>query len=237
MYNFTTATTSTLSSVTMTVPSGTAGSPTVGTVTPSSMATDECRPGRGILTTRSPPPRSPAARRVDPDQRTHQHGYCRHIHLDGVHAQRVGIGRHRRHGVRGDQHRRELTAASWSTSKSTAGATGASYVYAFTAATSATNIRTVTMTVPAGTAGTASLGTVTPAGMTGGTISLSGGVLTYSFTANHTLDSGTAVSIQINGLTNTATPGSYPSEIVRRTAGQRWTRASLRRSRSPPGSS
>jgi len=114
-----------------------------------------------------------------------------------------------------------LTAASWSTSKSTAGATGASYVYAFTAATSATNIRTVTMTVPAGTAGTASLGTVTPAGMTGGTISLSGGVLTYSFTANHTLDSGTAVSIQINGLTNTATPGSYPSEIVTKNSGQR----------------
>jgi hypothetical protein len=112
-----------------------------------------------------------------------------------------------------------LTAASWSTSKSTAGATGASYVYAFTAATSATNIRTVTMTVPAGTAGTASLGTVTPAGMTGGTISLSGGVLTYSFTANHTLDSGTAVSIQINGLTNTATPGSYPSEIVTKNSG------------------
>jgi len=221
MYNFTTATTSTLSSVTMTVPSGTAGSPTVGTVTPSSMATGTSVVlVAGILTYSFTAAQIPGGTAVSIQIKgltnTGTAGtYTSTVStLNGSASVDTGVTASVAINTGGS-----LTAASWSTSKSTAGATGASYVYAFTAATSATNIRTVTMTVPAGTAGTASLGTVTPAGMTGGTISLSGGVLTYSFTANHTLDSGTAVSIQINGLTNTATPGSYPSEIVTKNSG------------------
>ena len=47
---------------------------------------------------------------------------------------------------------------------------------------------------------------------------MSGGVLTYSFTPE-TVDAGTAVSIEITGLTNTSTAGSYTSDITTQDAG------------------
>ena len=70
-----------------------------------------------------------------------------------------------------------LTSAVWSTSKTADGATGASYTYSFTAATSAA-LDEITMTVPTGTAGTPSVGAVSPASIAGGSVMLAGTTLT-----------------------------------------------------------
>ena len=105
-----------------------------------------------------------------------------------------------------------LTSPAWSASSTTIGATGVSYTYTFTTPTLLTVITSVTMTVPPGTTGTPSVGTVSPSGLLGGMVTLSGTTLTYSGISLALV--GTAVSIQINGLTNTATAGSYTSEIV-----------------------
>jgi hypothetical protein len=105
-----------------------------------------------------------------------------------------------------------LTGAAWSASKTTDGATGASYTYSFTAATSSA-LDEITMTVPTGTAGTPSVGTVSPASIAGGSVALSGTTLTYSFTSA-TIIPDEAISVQINGLTNTTTAGSDTSTIT-----------------------
>jgi len=105
-----------------------------------------------------------------------------------------------------------LAGAAWAASKTTDGATGASYTYSFTAATSAA-LDEITMTVPTGTAGTPSVGTVSPASIAGGSVSLSGTTLTYSFTSA-TIISNEAISVQINGITNTTTAGSDTSTIT-----------------------
>ena len=103
-----------------------------------------------------------------------------------------------------------LTGSTWSTSKTTVGATGTSYTFTFTAATSS-SLSAVTMTVPSGTAGTPAVGTVSPGSLAGGSVVLAGTTLTYSFTSAP-VGPGTAVSIQINGLTNTATAGAEVNE-------------------------
>ncbi len=90
-----------------------------------------------------------------------------------------------------------------------------SYTYTFTTATTAL-ITSFTMTVPPGTSGAPTVGTVSPA-MVGASVTLSGTTLTLSG-ISLSLASGTAVSIHINGLTNTTTAGSYTSEIVTRSA-------------------
>jgi putative surface cell wall-binding protein len=53
----------------------------------------------------------------------------------------------------------------------------------------------------------------------GGSVSLSGGTLTYSFTPG-IVDAGTAVSIEITGLANTSTAASYTSVITTQDAGR-----------------
>jgi len=108
-----------------------------------------------------------------------------------------------------------LSSPAWSASSTTVGATGVSYTYTFTTATTAV-LTSFTMTVPPGTAGSPTVGTVSPT-MLGATVSLSGTTLTLSG-VSLSLASGTAVSIQINGLANTATAGSYTSEIVTKSA-------------------
>ena len=105
-----------------------------------------------------------------------------------------------------------LTSAVWSTSKTADGATGASYTYSFTAATSAA-LDEITMTVPTGTAGTPSVGAVSPASIAGGSVMLAGTTLTYSFTSA-TIIPNEAISVQVNGLTNTTTAGSDTSTIT-----------------------
>ena len=110
-----------------------------------------------------------------------------------------------------------LTRLGWKVSDTTPAATGVDDTYTFTTASSS-ELDSVTMTVPAGTGGSPAVGTVTPPALAGGTVSLSGTTLTYSFTPA-TVDAGTAVSIEITGLTNTSTAGSYTSDITTRDAG------------------
>ena len=104
-----------------------------------------------------------------------------------------------------------LTSPGWSVSSTAVGATGTDYTFTFTTA-SLVPFTSVTMTVPPGTGGTPALGTVSPESLDG-SVSLSGTVLTYSG-VTLSLGEGTAVSIEVTGLTNTAIAGSYTSEIV-----------------------
>lgn len=104
-----------------------------------------------------------------------------------------------------------LTAQSWTTNKTTAGADNASYTYAFKPS-STSSLSAITMTVPAGTTGspTASTFTGVPASTS---VSLTGNTLTYTILTPQSITAGTAISITISGLTNTKAPGNYTSLI------------------------
>ena len=92
------------------------------------------------------------------------------------------------------------------------------YTYTFTTA-STSELDSVAITVPITTGGSPAAGTVTPAALAdGGSVSLDGNTLTYSFTPA-TIDAGTAVSIEITGMMNTGFPGSYASAIETDDAG------------------
>ena len=111
-----------------------------------------------------------------------------------------------------------LVSPGWAASATAPGTLGVDYTYTFTTA-STSELDSVTMTVPDGTSGSPSVGTVTPAGLAdGGSVSLSGSTLTYSFTPG-TVAAGTAVSIEITGLGNTTVAGSYTSDIATVDAG------------------
>lgn len=105
-----------------------------------------------------------------------------------------------------------LSNAAWTTTKTSTGATGAAYTFSSTTAT-AGSLSSVTMAVPAGTTGPPTLGTVSPTTIAGGTVSLAGTTLTYAFTAT-TVGANVAISIQVTGLTNSTTAGSYTSVIT-----------------------
>ncbi|MBB2893545.1 hypothetical protein [Flexivirga oryzae] len=107
-----------------------------------------------------------------------------------------------------------LSSMSWTASSQVTGATGVSYTYKFTTGALSLAVTSVTMTVPPGTSGTPAVGSVSPTSLAGGTVTLSGNTLTYT-TVSLVLVS-TAVSIQITGLTNTATAGSYTSTVTTR---------------------
>jgi hypothetical protein len=104
-----------------------------------------------------------------------------------------------------------LLNPTWTTSASTTAATGVSYTYTFTAATTA-SISSVTMTVPGTVAGSPGIGTVSPAITPGGSATHAGSTLTYSFTAV-TVAAGTFLSIQLTGLTN-PTAASTPTSVI-----------------------
>src|SRR6185312_11670618 len=92
----------------------------------------------------------------------------------------------------------QLTSLGWSASNTTVGATGVSYTFTFTTATTATVLNPITsftMTVPPGTSGTPGVGSTTPV-MLLATASLSGNVITVSG-VSLALVGGTAVSIQV----------------------------------------
>jgi len=105
-----------------------------------------------------------------------------------------------------------VTNTAWTASATNVNATGVVYTFGF-ALTENTTMDSVTLTVPAGTAGTPAVGTVTPASIAGGTVALSGQQLTYSFPAK-TLPTGTTITLQFTGLTNTPTRATIASTIV-----------------------
>ena len=106
-----------------------------------------------------------------------------------------------------------LGSPGWAVSGTAPGQTGVDYTFSFTTATSSP-LDSVTMTVPAGTGGSPAVGAVTPSAVAdAATVSLTNDTLTYSFTPG-TVSAGTAVSIEITGLANTAVEGSYTSDVT-----------------------
>ena len=103
-----------------------------------------------------------------------------------------------------------LANPTWSVSNNQTGATGVTYTFEFTTATAGA-IKTVTATVPSGTAGTVALGQTYGLG-TGG-VALSGTTLTYTLATAQTVAAGVPLYIEFTGLTNTSTAGSYTSAV------------------------
>jgi hypothetical protein len=214
-YSFTTASSAMLSSVTMTVPPGTSGSPAVGTVS-GLPSTGSISLSKTLLTYTFSP-----------------------LYLNGgtaVSLQVTGLTNTATPGVYGSElttigtnngspiqptdtgltNSLSLTAGTmvspiWSVSKTTTGSSAVSYTYTFTAASSAT-ISSLSASIPAGTAGTPAVGAVSGIPSTG-TVSLGASSITYSFTPSF-VTAGTAVSVQVTGITNTTTPSYYASEFV-----------------------
>jgi WxL domain surface cell wall-binding len=212
-YTFTTASTSELDSVTMTVPAGTGGFPAAGTVTPAGLADGgSVTMSGGVLTYSFTPGTVDAGTAVSIEitglaNTTVAGSYTSDIAtvdtgtpVDSGTAPAVSFS-----GA--------LVSPEWAVSTAAPGAAGVDYTYTLTAASTSV-LDSVTMTVPAGTGGSPAVGVVTPAGVTdGGSVSLSGGTLTYSFTPG-LVAAGTTVSIEITGLANTSTAGSYTSDIT-----------------------
>jgi hypothetical protein len=217
-YAFNVATSASLDSITMTVPSGTGGTPSVGAVSPGTIA------GGSVTLSGTTLTYSFTAAPIIPDQAvsvqingltnttTAGSSYTSQITTDSG-SGAVDTGTTGTVTITATA----LTSPAWSASSTTVGATGTSYTYSFSGSLLGAIITSVTMTVPPGTSGTPTVGTVTPTQLSGGTVTLTGTTLTYSGTFLSLL--GTAVSIQIDGLTNTTTAGEYPSEIVVETAG------------------
>jgi hypothetical protein len=114
-----------------------------------------------------------------------------------------------------------LTTPGWAASSTAVGAADTSYTYTFQpSSVPGAPVTTITMSVPPGTGGTPAIGAVTPlslaTALTG--VTLSGNTLTVTGAAVP-LAFGTPVSIQVTGLTNAYTAGSYGSEIVTSDAG------------------
>lgn len=112
-----------------------------------------------------------------------------------------------------------MAGISWSASSSVVNTAGVTYAYAFSLSET-TTIDTVTMTVPAGTAGTPSVGTVTPTAIAGGTVSLSGTTLTYTLPSAQSVSSTSTVQIAVAGLTNTSSAGTYTSSLSVKLGGE-----------------
>jgi len=103
------------------------------------------------------------------------------------------------------------TNMAWSLSNSATSATSVYYTWQFTTATTGT-IATVTLTVPTGTAGTPAVSA--NYGIGAGSVALAGTTITYTVTSPASVASGTSVYIELSGLTNSGTAGSYTSVIT-----------------------
>jgi hypothetical protein len=216
-FSFTTASTSVLDSVTMTVPAGTGGSPAVGTVTPAAVAAGgTVSLADGTLTYSFTPGTVGAGTAVSIEITGLTNTAVAGSYTSDITTVNAGtpVDSAITPGV---EFGGSLTQLGWVVSDSTPAATGVHYTYTFTTGSSSA-LDSVTMTVPGGTGGSPAVGTVTPPAMAGGTVSLADGTLTYSFTPG-TVAAGTAVSIEITGLTNTSTAGSYTSAITTQDAG------------------
>jgi hypothetical protein len=210
-YTFRTVSTATLTSVSFTVPPGTAGTPAVGTVSGLPVGGTVALSG-GTLTYSFTGTSIPATTNVSVaisglTNTATAGSYTAQITtsastgpIDSGITAPVSFSS----GV--------LSSPTWAVSNTTSGQTGVTYTYTFTTGTGAT-LTSVSMTVPPLTAGTPVVGTITGV-PTGGTISLASNTLTYTFPTGTYVNAGTAVSIQITGMKNTTTGGTYTSQIT-----------------------
>ena len=108
------------------------------------------------------------------------------------------------------------TNMSWTVSNNQVGATGVTYSYSFTAATTGT-IKTVTFAVSgAGLAGTPTI--VRNYGIPAGTVARSGQTITYTVTTPISVTAGTPIYLSFGALTNSGTAGSYTTVITTQTS-------------------
>jgi hypothetical protein len=201
----------------MTVPSGTGGSPGVGTVSPASIKSGSATLSGTTITYAFNPVSVPA-------------GTMLSIQITGL-ANTLFAGVYNSTITTVDVSAAvdtgtasfaftstSLGGATWTPSSTAVGAPNTTYTYAFTPSSllSAVSL-TITISVPPGTGGSPTIGAVSPLGLLGAlnvpTLNASGTTLTITGTAV-TLALGTPVSIQINGLTNTYTAGTYIPEIT-----------------------
>jgi hypothetical protein len=104
-----------------------------------------------------------------------------------------------------------LTAVAWSVSNSQTSAASTTYSWQFTPATAAT-LASITMTVPAGTAGTPAI--AANYGIGAGSVGRSGTTVTYTVSSPASVGSGTPIYIELSGFTNTSTAGDYTSVVT-----------------------
>lgn len=108
------------------------------------------------------------------------------------------------------------TNMSWAVSNNQVGATGVSYTYSFTTATTGV-IKTITFAVSgSGLAGTPTI--IHSYGIGAGTVSRSGQTITYTVTSAVSVSAGIPIYIEFGGLTNSSTAGSYTTTITTQTA-------------------
>lgn len=105
---------------------------------------------------------------------------------------------------------------SWSVSNNQVGATGVTYSYSFTTASTGT-IKTITFAVSgAGLAGTPTISR--NYGIGAGTVARSGQTITYTVTSAVSVSAGIPIYIEFGGLTNSGTAGSYTTTITTQTS-------------------
>jgi len=222
-FGFTTATATTLSGFTMSVPSGTTGTPAVGTVTmySPSQGTQTLGSASASLAGTTITVTFTSMYVADGTQVSIQLTGLTNTPAAGSYTSAVAtrgvIGGSAGAINSGTTPALTLAAASlnapdWSVSSTATGQQGVAYT--FTAIPSGPmTVGAFRMSVPSDTTGTPSVGAVLPASIAGGTVSLAGGFLTYTFPAT-TLPAGTAISITIDNVKNTTTAGSYVSTIT-----------------------
>jgi hypothetical protein len=105
---------------------------------------------------------------------------------------------------------------SWAVSNNQVGATGVTYSYSFTTATTGT-IKSITFAVSG--AGLAGVPTISRNyGIGAGTVSRVGQTITYTVTSAVSVSAGIPIYLSFGGLTNTSTAGSYTTTITTQTA-------------------
>jgi WxL domain surface cell wall-binding len=218
-YGFTTASTGTLGAITMSVPQGTAGTPAAGTVTPPALTSGATVSRSGTTLTYSFAPVSVSAGTAVSIEVTG----LRNTDSAGSYSSDITTrdgGSVIDTGSTGPvDFRGTLTDARWSVSDARPASSAVTYTYRFTTASTAF-VDTVTMTVPDGTAGTPAVGTISPSALAAGaSVRRSGNTLTYTCTGA-TISAGTAVTIEITGLTNADASGSYASAVTTSDGGQ-----------------
>jgi hypothetical protein len=108
------------------------------------------------------------------------------------------------------------TNMSWTVSSNQVSATGVSYAFSFRTATAGT-IKSITFAVSgAGLGGTP---TITRAyGIGAGSVAIAGQTITYTVTSAVAIPAGIPIYIELGGLTNSSTAGSYTTTVTTRTS-------------------
>jgi hypothetical protein len=108
------------------------------------------------------------------------------------------------------------TNMSWTVSNNQVSATGVTYSYSFTPATTGI-IKSITFVVSgAGLAGTPTISR--NFGIGAGTVALAGQTITYTVTSAVSVSAGVPIYLSFGGMTNSPTAGSYTTVITTRTA-------------------